>query len=525
MPCPPALRSMTKEERHLRRTIPPPPHFILALALLFELFSALRILAFVFTQNRAPVKNIKDWATRSPRGQGTLHALSVHVSVAIQVRMATNIKSWIDRKDASVLTNKDCENLKWHTPDESRIEMVDGKLMNVLLLPTGPPFYYPVCDHYPPPASQLSMSSDSHPTLSAVLSEVDALLFRFGSDIMDDVVFTIVECIFCSAYSIFFAIAVYSIFRKGLKSRASIVMLCVVVYLYASSVAQWAVNVWTVLQGIHSLLMVPGVPIADRPDLANANLAKSGIPMQTLWVFSMIVGDSVVVWRTWAVYMHRVLAILIPSILLFMSLIFGLIDLGCMSYGEGCVSIPAVYIHPLGFIGWVFSVATNVACTVLIGLKARKHRKITRQLDLTAKSHRMSANKILSLLVESGAIYSLLWLTQVIAFIGGDTPRNSPLFYLWTVLRPIGNQMGGLYPTLIIVIVNFRQTIWDDEPATVHIDSLHWAPNSNRSRMSNTLDTQRRDASVHSQSVINITNEEPMAVADKNLGLTGDYEV
>ncbi|KAJ6460215.1 hypothetical protein C8R45DRAFT_1029716 [Mycena sanguinolenta] len=300
-------------------------------------------------------------------------------------------------------------------------------------------------------------------------------------------------------------------------------MLCVVVYLYVSSVVQWAMNVWAVVQVIHSLLMAAGAPIADRPDLANANLEKIVIPAEALFVANMIIGDSVVIWRTWAVYMHRVLAILIPSILLFMSLTFGLIDLGCQSYGERYVSLPAVCTYPAGFIGWTFSVVTNVACTILIGLKAWQHRKITRQLDLTAKSHRMSADKILSILVESGAIYSLLWLTQVIAYI--DIPPNSPVFYLYAVFTPIGNQMGGLYPTLIIVIVNFRQTIWDHEPATVHINSLHWAPNSNPSGMTNTVDTQRRDASVHIHSVINITGEEPIGDADKHVGLAGDYEV
>ncbi|KAJ6460221.1 hypothetical protein C8R45DRAFT_1221105 [Mycena sanguinolenta] len=370
------------------------------------------------------------------------------------------------------------------------------------------------------------MPFDSHPTRSAVLPDVDALLNRFGDDIMRGVVLTIVESICCSAYSIFFAIAMYSIFRKGLKSRAAIIMLCVVVYLYVSSVAQWALNVWTVLQSIHSLLMVPGVPIADRPELTNTRLEKTDIPMEALWVFNMIIGDSVVIWRTWVVHMHRVLAISMPAILLFMSLTFGLIDLGCVSYEEKSGSLPAFCTYPpIGFIGWAFSVATNITCTILIGLKARQHRKITRQLDPTARSHRMSADKILSLLVESGAIYTVLWLTQVTSYIG--FPPNSPVWYLWAVLRPIGNQMAGLYPTLIIVIVNFRQTFWDDdEPATIHIDSLLWAPNSNRSRMTNTVNTQRRGTSVHIQSVINITSEEPsMGDADKHLGLAGDSEV
>ncbi|KAJ6460320.1 hypothetical protein C8R45DRAFT_1029918 [Mycena sanguinolenta] len=297
-------------------------------------------------------------------------------------------------------------------------------------------------------------------------------------------------------------------------------MLCVVVYLYASSVAQWAMNTWTALQGIHSLLMVPSVPIPDRPYLADVYLDKVAIPVETLWVFNMIIGDSVVLSRTWAVYLHRISAILIPGILLFMSLTFGLIDLGCTNYAERDVSPPAVCASA-AVTGWAFSVATNVTCTILIELKAWQNRKITRELDLTAKSHRMSADKILSILVESGAIYSLLWLTQVISYI--DIPPNSPVLYLWAIIEPMGNQMAGLYPTLIIVIVNFQRTIWDDEPATVHINSLHWAANSNHSGMTATLDTQRGRDSV--QSVLDITSEKSMVDAGKHPGLAGEYEV
>lgn len=104
----------------------------------------------------------------------------------------------------------------------------------------------------------------------------------------------------------------------------------------------------------------------------------------------MIIGDSVVIWRTWAVYQHRILAILLPSLLLLMSfselsyglfvsfrsaidgfsfVVFAVIDTTCMSYlgplpgGDQICPVADT-------IAWAFSVATNVACTVLIWFKA-----------------------------------------------------------------------------------------------------------------------------------------------------------
>ncbi|KAJ7203677.1 hypothetical protein B0H12DRAFT_1243734 [Mycena haematopus] len=360
--------------------------------------------------------------------------------------------------------------------------------------------------------TEKSMSSDSDPTLPEVLSEIAVLLNRFGRDITQDVVLVIAESIFCSAYGIFFAIALYSIFRKGLRSWASIIMLFVVVYLYLSSVAQWALNVWTALKGIHSLLMVPDVAIPDRPDLADANLVKIVPPEESLFVFNMIIGDSVVIWRTWAVHQRRTLSIVMPGILLLMSFVFGLIDITCNSY-NGAAPLPgAAGACPHGaLIGWAFSVGTNITCTILIGLKAWQHRRMMRELGLPNKPRRMSSEKILALLVESGSIYSLLWITQVVAYL--DFTRADPRFYAWTVLKAMGNQMAGMYPTLIIVIVNFQRTFWEEESSTAISNSIRWAANTTRSGTTYTSGTRRGDDAVHLQSVIDITREESVGNA------------
>ena len=106
--------------------------------------------------------------------------------------------------------------------------------------------------------------------------------------------------------------------------------------------------------------------------------------------------------------------------------VFGLIDITCNSY-DGATPLPgAAAICPHGaLIDWAFSVTTNVSCTILIGFKAwcvrrlsnenvlnrtpRQHRRMMRELDPHGNGTRMSSEKILSLLVESGSLYSLLW--------------------------------------------------------------------------------------------------------------------
>ncbi|KAJ7822516.1 hypothetical protein B0H14DRAFT_2370691, partial [Mycena olivaceomarginata] len=173
-----------------------------------------------------------------------------------------------------------------------------------------------------------------------------------------------------------------------------------------------------------------------------------------------IIGDGVVIWRTWAIYQRRLLAILMPSILLFVLfrepvkflrwLVFAVLDTICFNGtlpgGEKICPWSALVV-------WALSVATNITCTILIAFKAWYHRKMMREFNLSAPHSRTSTERILSLLVESGFIYTLLWVIVCLNF-----SRASPLMYAYVVLSPMGNQIAGMYPTIIIVIVNFRRT-------------------------------------------------------------------
>jgi hypothetical protein len=65
-------------------------------------------------------------------------------------------------------------------------------------------------------------------------------------------------------------------------------MLCVVVYLYATSLTLWALNVTYWFKTAHALLIDdPNMPLSDRPDRANENLASLGPPMEALFMFNV----------------------------------------------------------------------------------------------------------------------------------------------------------------------------------------------------------------------------------------------
>ncbi|KAF8145645.1 hypothetical protein K438DRAFT_1871590 [Mycena galopus ATCC 62051] len=351
------------------------------------------------------------------------------------------------------------------------------------------------------------MSFSLHSTLPETrLLESDAgILKQYGTFILQDVVGNIAATVFFSAYGIFFALAVYSIFRKGLRSRSSIIMLFVVVYLYASSLVQWIMNLSSCFKAIHGFLMVPDVPIPERIDLAEETLAF-GTMEEALWVFNMLVGDSVVLWRTWAVYQGRILVVVMPCFLLFISFVFGLIKTICDGF-DGPLPGGDRICPQSATIAWAFSAGTNLACTILIWCEAWRHRKAMRKFNMSGKHRqRRSTEKVLSLLVESGFVYSLLWLSRVIA-VFKFSDSSSWTTYVGMVLAAMNDQITGLYPTLVIVMVNFGLTIWNEPPTTVDKGAEHnsakLVANAMRGGPTHTFGAQR-GVNIDCESVIDI---------------------
>ncbi|KAJ6467252.1 hypothetical protein C8R45DRAFT_938609 [Mycena sanguinolenta] len=266
------------------------------------------------------------------------------------------------------------------------------------------------------------MASTSPP--AGPLSAADALLLnRYGHDTIRDVVGIISESVFCSAYGIFFPLAMYSIWsvlRNGLRSRRAIIMSLVVVYLYAASVTQWAGDSYTILKNIYCLYMTTDVALPDRAELADELFEKFAAAQETIF------------------------------------------DLNCLrSLTLLAISLRDNSLRPLAVRRW--ELLRRDQCSVhCIDWMESVYRKVMKQLNTGGKYHGMSTENILSLLVESGLIYIALWIIQIIGYM--DLEPYSPLYYFLQVL--VG------------------RTIWDERPITgdrTFPNSLRWAVNTNRS--------------------------------------------
>ncbi|KAJ6483261.1 hypothetical protein C8R45DRAFT_1215129, partial [Mycena sanguinolenta] len=106
------------------------------------------------------------------------------------------------------------------------------------------------------------------------LSEADvSALKAYGRDTITNVTGIAVESVFCGVYGVFFAVAMYSICRQGLRSRRAIIMSLVVVYLFAASVTQYALDCFITFKNIH-ILFISDIPLPDRANVADVVLNK-----------------------------------------------------------------------------------------------------------------------------------------------------------------------------------------------------------------------------------------------------------
>ncbi|KAG7097994.1 hypothetical protein E1B28_005302 [Marasmius oreades] len=272
--------------------------------------------------------------------------------------------------------------------------------------------------------------------------------------------------------------------RSKLRNRANILIIVVTLVLFLSSTALWAMNVSQFAMAMQGFFFkYPDLGLLDRWLAFNADIVGFGLPMEALFLINMLVGDSVVIWRAWVLCQNTRLQkfVYIPIVMLLASFVFSVIALNCLSsngYGDHS-SIPAGskacrWGEP---IAWGISLATNAVSTSFIAVRAWQHRQFMK-LDFAARRSR--SQKVLIILVESGFVYCLFWLTQLNLFFDRENERNFVNF-LGVFLNAIGDQVSGVYPTCIIILVNMHCSISESDPS-IQMSSLPPSSNSDGSR-------------------------------------------
>ncbi|KAL1702533.1 hypothetical protein EV121DRAFT_293223 [Schizophyllum commune] len=196
---------------------------------------------------------------------------------------------------------------------------------------------------------------------------------------------------------------------------------------------------------------------AFRPDVYDI-LRHVAAPLLVIVRINHVLSDVVVVWRAWILWprSRRVRAVLIGAIVCtaagsVVELAYSYTKFGWMAYAANLPEQSANYSR--AFLTILPVILTNVLSTALVGYKVWEYRRnVKSSLGGVAQTR---VEKILLLLVESGVIYSAIWviyLGVVLADINGAFDSDLTHMGPAAMMGPVMPAIAGIYPTVVVII-------------------------------------------------------------------------
>ncbi|KAI0345314.1 hypothetical protein BDW22DRAFT_1019428 [Trametopsis cervina] len=158
----------------------------------------------------------------------------------------------------------------------------------------------------------------------------------------------------------------------------------------------------------------------------------------------------VVMWRACALWNWSRSVLVVAGLFVVLPLIFACVDVAT-------TQVPTSESHSFqpnafGFVALLLSLLSNIWATALIGYKAWKHRRVI-NMHVGEEGKESRVLRVLTLLVESGLLYSLIWALFIFTriFNGGSFSHAAH------IIAGIVPQLVGVYPSLIIILVDFQK--------------------------------------------------------------------
>ncbi|KAI0260148.1 hypothetical protein BC834DRAFT_832258 [Gloeopeniophorella convolvens] len=272
-------------------------------------------------------------------------------------------------------------------------------------------------------------------------------------------------------YVLVFPVSTYTMVRKGVRAPARKLLLATTTGMFVLSTLFWGLSVTSFLQYVIGWFVEDSTMAGALPGYI--------LLVNSLVLINYLISDAVVVWRAWLLCREESKGLLMMSMLfLACSALAFLAVLGNRIF---MMTIPAsdprqvalsrtIDIFQVGNL--VFSLITNIIATSTVGWKAwRRRKEITADIADTVNRGSV-AGKVLILLIESGALYIVSLSVLLPAML-----IRLPYGTVGDIYIPMNVQMSGIYPTVIIFLVN-RESSMDKAVFNV-------------SRISSIIDVQR----------------------------------
>ncbi|KAJ7575300.1 hypothetical protein C8J56DRAFT_1172192, partial [Mycena floridula] len=208
-------------------------------------------------------------------------------------------------------------------------------------------------------------------------------------------------------YVLLASLSVYHLLLKHNKTTATWALCALLTLIFLISTASFRLDVAFCFKlTIGALIKNPELELLERFEIANASITQ--IDLAYGWLngnsnsLLLIFGDSIVVWRAWAIWHGQRSVIILPGLTLLATFVLFLAE----NILQTITSVDPDFVHGnvanLLFAGATMSIVTNLIAIILIGLKTYQHWKFMKD---TIGPGRSAAGKVLMFLTESGIVY------------------------------------------------------------------------------------------------------------------------
>lgn len=188
---------------------------------------------------------------------------------------------------------------------------------------------------------------------------------------------------------------------------------------------------------------------------------KRDVIMNWTMIGLLVVNDSIIVWRAWILCATRRSLVVGPFILLLGTFATSIAFVSLTSNRGG---YNAYYAHgepirgTLLYASGALTAATNIVSTLLIAYRLWAYRK---QWDAGILGSRWSfAQRILLMIIESGALYGILQLLTIFTFKKPVPAATLQAFYQ-AVVWEMYVQTTAMYPTIVLLLVEHKLSFTD----------------------------------------------------------------
>ncbi|KAJ4485775.1 hypothetical protein J3R30DRAFT_1406381 [Lentinula aciculospora] len=265
-------------------------------------------------------------------------------------------------------------------------------------------------------------------------------------------------------YGIYAALIVYALrnlwFSEDSRTKARIITLLTLLLMFTISTTLWALDITDFLRGLLKILITTEGTTTQRNTNYLIELNPRVIIQTTLFSIEYLIGDGVVVWRACALWGYDKKIMLLPILLLSAAAVLVPFFVGCLGNHDWIYIAGEPETCYNCYISIFFlSIGTNLLATSLIATKAWMHHRL---LQSASVARTTPVLKVLVILVESGFIYLLIWATKSMS-VFGDLSSTAGGQFAVSMLNSMGNQIVGLYPTLLVVLVHMQRSAIDAE--------------------------------------------------------------